>query len=312
MNSHPRQGFAEAFAEVQRVQNIIIRAGPLQKLIPLNSYYRGIEVINKFVTQYIDLALQLSPEDLDKKTQNKSDMTYTFLHELAAHTRDPVVIRVELVAVLLAGRDTTAGTLSWTMYELGRTPRVMAALRKEIVDTIGLVRPPTFEDLKSMKYLQNVMSEILRLYPAVPFSRRLALHDTTLPRGGGPDGSLPLAVLKDTIVAYSPLLMQRRKDLYPPVSAESPDPERFVPERWTTWQPKPWHYIPFNGGPRICIGQQFALAEMGYTLVRIFQRFEKVVSHMDEIDGGVPTLKAEIVLQPGDGVRCAFWEAEEK
>jgi len=146
----------------------------------------------------------------------------------------------------------------------------------------------------------------------VPFNVRLALKDTTLPRGGGPDGALPVAVLKDTPVGYSTLVMQRRADLYPAVSDAFPDSNVFAPERWEGWQPRPWQYVPFNGGPRICIGQQFALTEMAYVLVRLFQRFDRVESHMDAVDGGSPTLKAEIVLQPGDGVRVAFWEAKKK
>ena len=146
------------------------------------------------------------------------------------------------------------------------------------------------------------------MYPAVPFNIRLALKDSTLPRGGGPDGSQPIGVLKDTSIGYSTLLMQRRPDMYPPTSATFKDPNVFSPERWYSWQPKPWTYIPFNGGPRICIGQQFALTEMGYTIVRLLQRFEKVESFMHQIDGGHPCMKAEIVLQPGDGVRVGFWE----
>lgn len=160
-----------------------------------------------------------------------------------------------------------------------------------------------------MKYLQNVMNETLRLYPVVPFNVRLALKDTTLPRGGGPDGSLPVKVLKDTPIGYSTLVMQRRPDLYPPVSPKFPDVDVFSPDRWFNWQPRPWQYIPFNGGPRICIGQQFALTEMAYVLTRLFQRFERVDNHMGEVDGGNPKLRAEVVLQPGDGVRVAFWEA---
>lgn len=66
--------------------------------------------------------------------------------------------------------------------------------------------------------------------------------------------------------------------------------------------------MPFNGGPRICIGQQFALTEMGFTIVRLLQQFERVENFMGEIDGGVPCLKAEIVLQPGQGVHVALWE----
>jgi cytochrome P450 len=147
------------------------------------------------------------------------------------------------------------------------------------------------------------MHETLRLYPVVPYNLRLALQDTTLPLGGGPDGLSPIGVLKDQIVTYSTLVMQRRSDL-------TPNPLSFIPERWETWQPKPWNYIPFNGGPRICIGQQFALTEMGYTIVRLLQRFSGIESFMGGVDGGEPCLKAEIVLQPGQGVRVAFFEVE--
>lgn len=307
MTTH-RTEFADAFNEVQRMQNIISRAGPLQGLVPRKSYTAGLRVVDDYINIFIERALRLSPEEL--ATKSKSDQGYTFLHELASFTRDRKVIRDQIMAVLLAGRDTTAATLSWTLYELGRHPECVARLRAEIAAVVGLDRTPTYADLKGMKYLQSVMNETLRLYPAVPFNVRLALTDTTLPRGGGPDGSLPLPVLKDTPVGYSALLMHRRADLYPPSEkALVADPAVFSPERWFAWQPRPWQYIPFNGGPRICIGQQFALTEMGYVLVRMLQRYERVVSYMAEVDGGNPTLKAEIVLQPHDGVTVAFWEA---
>lgn len=161
------------------------------------------------------------------------------------------------------------------------------------------------------------MNETLRLYPVVPFNVRFSLCDTTLPRGGGPDGMSPIGVPKDTPIGYSTLIMQRRPDLYPPGSA----PLAFNPSRWNDWQPKPWTFIPFNGGPRICIGQQFALTEMGYTIVRMLQRFDQVDNFMDEVekqrhgqkgyeDHLGPMLKAEIVLQPGDGVLVGFHEAQ--
>ncbi|TLD10813.1 hypothetical protein PgNI_06330 [Pyricularia grisea] len=305
--STPHTDFADAFNEVQRVQSTITRAGPAQVLVPKGSYYRGLKIMDDFINPFIDRALRLSPEELASKT--KSDQGYTFLHELASFTRDRKVLRDQIVAVLLAGRDTTASTLSWAIYELGRHPECVKRLRQEIADVVGFSRTPTYADLKSMKYLQNVMNETLRLYPAVPFNVRLALHDTTLPRGGGPDGTLPIPVLKDTPVGYSTLLMQRRKDLYPPASENFADPEVFSPERWFHWQPRPWQYIPFNGGPRICIGQQFALTEMSYVLVRMFQRYDRVVNYMGDIDGGHPTIKSDIVMQPGDGVIVAFWEA---
>ena len=60
---------------------------------------------------------------------------------------------------------------------------------------------------------------------------------------------------------------------------------------WKNWRPEPWTYIPFNGGPRICVGQQLALTSMGYVIARIVQNFDRLKSFMPE-----PTLKAEIVL----------------
>ncbi|KAF7544202.1 hypothetical protein G7046_g9832 [Stylonectria norvegica] len=162
-----------------------------------------------------------------------------------------------------------------------------------------------------MPYLKAILHETLRLYPSVPFNVRLALKDTTLPHGGGADGSQPLPVLAGTPVGYSTLVMQRRADLYPPTSATFADPDIFSPERWATWHPRPHDYIPFNAGPRICIGQQFALTEMGYVLCRLFQKFERVTSYMQDIDGGKPLLKSDIVLSPGQGVWVAFWEDKE-
>lgn len=238
--------FADAFAEVQRVQSLIARAGPMNRFVPRGSFYKSLEVLNKFVGQYIDQALDLPPEELERKT--KSDEGYTFLHAIAGYTRDREVLRDQLVAVLLAGRDTTAVTLSWLVYELSKAPGVVRKLREEIAGFVGYERVPTYADLKSMRYLQHTLNEILRIYPVVPYNVRVALKDTTLPTGGGPDGTQPIGVLKDTPVGYSTLVLQRRGDIYPPASTGFLDPAIFSPERWDSWTPRSWTYIPFNGG----------------------------------------------------------------
>lgn len=181
----------------------------------------------------------------------------------------------------------------------------MARLRQEIHETLGYQNAPTYADLKSMKYLQAVMNEAMRLYPAVPFNSRAALHDTTLPRGGGADGMQPVGIPRDTRIAYSTLSMQRREDLYP-ASPELKPAHEFSPERWASWNPKAWQFIPFNGGPRICIGQQFALTEMAYTIVRILQRFDRVEYRSPE--PFIP-IKAEIISQPAFPVQLAFFSA---
>ncbi|KAK5168735.1 uncharacterized protein LTR77_006044 [Saxophila tyrrhenica] len=292
--------FAEAFTEVQRTQATIARAGPLQHFVPKKSFYKALDTLNAFVGRFIDQALQLSPEELEKTT--KSDEGFTFLHALASYTRDREVLRDQLVATLLAGRDTTAVTLSWLFYELSNHPEVVQKLQQEITTSVGLNREPTYDDLKNMRYLQHTLNEVLRLYPVVPYNVRVALNDTTLPRGGGKDGTEPIAITKDTPVGYSTLILHRREDIYPSPSATFKHHLEFSPERWENWTPKSWTYIPFNGGPRICIGQQFALTEMAYTVVRILQRFERVESRDEEF----PMFRSDIVLQPAKGVKVAF------
>jgi cytochrome P450 len=264
-------------------------------------FYDSIKTINDFVSTFIDRALALSPKELEEKSNHNEG--YTFLHAIAGYTRDRDMLRDQLVSVLLAGRDTTACTLTWVIYHLSIDPAITAKLRQEILSTVGSERQPTYDDLKNMKYLQHILNETLRLYPVVPYNVRISLKDTTLPTGGGPDGQQPIGILAGTPIGYSTLVMQRRADLYPPSSASFPPPSTFAPDRWDSWTPKSWTYVPFNGGPRICIGQQFALTEMGYTLVRLFQRFERVENRMG---GEEPGLHADIVLQPAKEVRVAF------
>jgi cytochrome P450 len=254
--------FAEAFAEAQRVQNIIIRAGPLRPFVPKSSFRRALQRINEFVEPFIERALCLSQQELDEKT--KSDEGYTFLHALAGFTRNRKVLRDQLVAVLLAGRDTTAATLSFTFHELSKHPEVVARLRREILEHLGPDQPPTYVDLKNMRYLQHIMSETLRLYPVVPFNMRFSVTDTTLPRGGGSDGTKPIGIPRLTAIGYSALLLQQLPQIYASQGKDFPDPQMFVPDRFERWTPKAWTYIPFNGGPRICVGQQWACVTKPY------------------------------------------------
>jgi cytochrome P450 len=102
---HDDTSFAKAFNEVQHIQSIIARTGPLNWIVPRKKFRKELRVMNEFTNQYIEDALRLSPDELEKRT--KGEEGYTFLHALATYTRDRKVLRDQLVAVLLAGRDTT-------------------------------------------------------------------------------------------------------------------------------------------------------------------------------------------------------------
>ncbi|KIV99182.1 uncharacterized protein PV09_09135 [Verruconis gallopava] len=292
--------FANAFKDVQHKQLLKMMLGPLQAIFPVKGYYEALAKVDEFIKPFIDLATQLPQEELDSKASSR----YTFLHALARQTKDAKFLRDQIMATLLAGRDTTACTLSWLFYELSTHPAVVTKLRTEIGNHVGFDREPTYADLKNMKYLQACLNEILRIYPAVPVNVRVALKDTTLPHGGGTSGNEPIGIPKGTEIAYSPLVMQRRSDLYPPGQPAPSD--QFCPERWDKWFPKSWNYIPFNGGPRICLGQNFALTEMGYTTVRILQQFSRIESRQP--GGEAPRMVTDIVITPHNGVQVAFFE----
>ncbi|KAJ5369652.1 n-alkane-inducible cytochrome P450 [Penicillium cosmopolitanum] len=106
----------------------------------------------------------------------------------------------------------------------------------------------------------------------LPEDSPVSLNPTTLPTGGGPDGTAPVLIRKGEAVGYCVYIMHRRKDLY------GPDAEEFRPERWENGALKNigYGYLPFNGGPRVCLGQEFALLEAAYTVVRLLQMYESI------------------------------------
>lgn len=196
-----------------------------------------------------------------------------FLNELLLATDNRTAIRSELLNILLAGRDTTASLLSNLLWELSRQPAMLSQLRQEIEDSVG-TDMPSYQQLKEMKYLKALINEIQRMYPIVPSNSRQALNDAVLPRGGGPDGQSPIAVPKGAYVVYLSWSMHRRSDIFGE-NAHIFDPTRWLDERHSSNPLRPgWAYIPFSGGPRVCIGQNFALTECMFVVVRLLQTLE--------------------------------------
>ena len=116
-----------------------------------------MKTLNDFIEPFVLRALSQEPEDIDQKEQDGESVNFT--DSLSRFTRDRKVLRDQLVSTLLAARDTTAATLSWLFYELSYRPEIYAQLRKEVLDTIGTERTPTYQDLKSMKCMQYCLNE---------------------------------------------------------------------------------------------------------------------------------------------------------
>jgi cytochrome P450 len=246
-----------------------LRTFGLASWLPNPEYKRNVKIIHDYANGVVQEALNTMENTKFTEDLASGKAKYTFLYELCSRTRDPYTLRSELLNVLLAGRDTTAGLLSNTWQVMSKRPDIYNKLKAE-VDALNGERPD-YQTIKDMKYLKFLLNESLRLMPVVPGNSRTAIRDTVLPLGGGPDQKSPMLVKKGQVVVYHPWSMHRREDFY------GKDALEFRPERWETLRPG-WEYLPFNGGPRICVGQQYALLEAGYTTVRLMQQFPRMES----------------------------------
>ncbi|RCK66130.1 hypothetical protein Cantr_01832 [Candida viswanathii] len=295
-----KAGFADAF---NYSQNYLASRAVMQQLYWVLNGKKFKECnakVHKFADYYVNKALDLTPEQLEKQDG------YVFLYELVKQTRDKQVLRDQLLNIMVAGRDTTAGLLSFVFFELARNPEVTNKLREEIEDKFGLgenasVEDISFESLKSCEYLKAVLNETLRLYPSVPQNFRVATKNTTLPRGGGKDGLSPVLVRKGQTVIYGVYAAHRNPAVY------GKDALEFRPERWFEPETKKlgWAFLPFNGGPRICLGQQFALTEASYVTVRLLQEFAHL--SMDPDTEYPPKKMSHLTMSLFDGANIEMY-----
>ncbi len=167
-------------------------------------------------------------------------------------------LRDEVMTLFAAGHETTANALAWAFYLLAQNPAVEDRLRAEIATLHG--QPPTLADLARLPYSEMVIKETMRLYPPAGGVTRSPKHDLDLGGYRIPQGAN---------LAISTYAMHRRADLFP-------DPLKFDPERFSPANepniPK-YAYLPFGGGPRVCIGNTFALMEARLALITILQAF---------------------------------------
>jgi len=194
-------------------------------------------------------------------------------------------VRDEVMTLLLAGHETTANALTWTWYELGRNPGVLARLAQELAEVVG-DRAVTADDLPRLPWLLATIEEAMRLHPPAYMTGRQTLRDVEI--GGH---TLP----KDSMLAIYIRAIHRRADYFP-------EPLRFEPARMLPEAKKArprHHYIPFGAGPRVCIGSHFALLEAQLCLATMIQHAQvrPLVTHVEPEPlvtlrprGGLPAL----------------------
>jgi cytochrome P450 len=154
-------------------------------------------------------------------------------------------IRDEVMTLFMAGHETTANLLTWTFYLLAQHPEIDARLGAAASGS-------------DTGYVSRVIREGLRLYPPAWLIGRESKGRVTLV-----DGSV---IAPKTTVLFAPLLLHRRAEFFS-------DPERFDPDRWLDWEPPPFAFLPFGGGARRCIGDEFALREAEIVAAAIARRY---------------------------------------
>lgn len=193
-------------------------------------------------------------------------------------------LRDEILTLLIAGHETVASALTWTWLLLARAPSAWERLRAEVTERLG-ERAPASTDLRALDHVRAVFSEALRLYPpAWVISRRATAEDEL---GGW-------RIPANALVVISPYTIHRHPSHWD-------TPEAFRPERFLGEAGAGRHrfaYVPFGGGPRICIGNEFALVEGALVLARVTQRFR-----LELAAPAPPRVEALVTLRPRGGLR---------
>jgi cytochrome P450 len=199
----------------------------------------------------------------------------------------PQQLRDETMTLFLAGHETTALTLSWTWYLLGRNPAAATRLHEELDGVLG-GREPGVADLERLPYLNAVISEVLRMYPPAYIMARTSIAPSSIGGYEFPTGST---------IMFSQWLMHRDPRYYD-------DPDAFRPERWLDGladRLPAGAYFPFGDGPRRCIGQGFALLESALVIASLAQRFRF------ELEPGMTVVPEPLVtLRPRNGIRMTI------
>lgn len=194
-------------------------------------------------------------------------------------------VRDQVMTLFFAGHETTANALTWTLWLLASHPEVETALHAELAQVLG-ARAPAFEDVPQLPFTEQIVREVLRLYPPVWAIGRRALEDLTF------NG---IAVPRDSLILASQWVSHRDARWYP-------EPDTFRPQRWTpafrAALPR-FAYFPFGGGPRSCIGENFAWTELVLIVATLAQQWRFSVTPQT----GKVRPHARITLHPDREVR---------
>lgn len=258
-------------------------------------FKKNMALLNDRLDACIKKALENRKEEDVEALQNRdyAAMENPSMLRFMVDMRDEDVtsnqLRDDLMTMLVAGHETTASALTWAIFELVQQPTLLARLQAEVDQELPTDDSlPTLDILRKLKLTRLTIAESLRMYPEPPLLIRRAIEEDTLPEG---TGDTQVKLLRGMDLFLSVYNMQRS-----PLFWDNPDtfdPERFLrkkestvkgwagfdPAKWEKqWYPNEnaadWAYLPFGGGPRKCVGDQFAMLEATVGLAMLLRRYE--------------------------------------
>ena len=273
-----RKGMAELSFGPQHIAPLI---GPFllnRKLARIRANFQAVDAVMQKLIRGREKRAGSAPKDLLDCLIAATD-SETGLRITDEGVRDEVII------IFLAGHETSALAATYVWYLLSLHPEEEAKLHAEL-DTVLGGRVPTYDDLVKLSYTRMVIEEAMRPYPPAPMLTSRVAREADEIR------SHPIG--KGAEIAILPWVVHRHRTLWD--DPDCFDPERFSPERSTT-RPR-FAYMPFGGGPRICIGAQLALMEVSLLVATMAQRYRlKLVPRQDIV------LLHRVTLRPRDGIR---------
>ncbi|AYA36951.1 cytochrome P450 [Hymenobacter oligotrophus] len=260
MSEAELQQLAHLLTDIQAFYTRTLRQPYLKPWLAVKGQFRYHD---QLAAQMRQLVLKYIRQRQQEGGAGKDDLLQMLLDARYEDTHEPMTeaqVLDEAIILLVAGHETSANALSWLWYLLAQHPEVVTKLRAEMAAALG-ERRPTFQDLPQLPYSLQVIQETMRLYPPAWIVDRQALNDDEY-------NGLPLP--KGTLISAYIYGVHHLPRLWP-------EPEAFRPERFGKEQLREqpaYAYLPFGGGPRLCIGNQFALTEMQLVLLETLRRFE--------------------------------------
>ncbi|KAM3425024.1 hypothetical protein BST61_g6993 [Cercospora zeina] len=308
-NKHDQKmSYGDAYEIVRNYFSWRSKLGSKYWIADSPKYREACATLNDFADDLIQRAMKDRSESVDKLDDiTHSDSKYGLIDSLVKEIGDPVYIRNLIMDLFIAGQNMTGTLAAWIFAQLSAKPDIFDRLRAEITAKFGTedspLLPLTWDNLQSCSTMHNVIRETLRMYPLLANIGRNAKCDTVLPRGGGPDGSQPVAVPQGCTVTCNIYLTHRRTEEW------GDDAWEFRPDRWVGRKVSFGEYAPFGAGPRICIGQQLALTEISFVMARMLQRFDamRTPPGQDNLVKGY-----RVVVAPKNGVRVQLRRAREE